>query len=120
MDECIILRWLLAYDVIRTQKLRENQDEANVYQVMASDPVYAIVKELADKKTSEQNLAAAQPIKERPLTIDKIIHNEFEQLLKTNRVGELNVVNYNGEQLDLLGYFNQRFDELINELDKKM
>ena len=57
---------------------------------------------------------------ERPLTIDKIIHNEFEQLLKTNRVGELNVVNYNGQQLDLLGYFNQRFDELINELDEKM
>ena len=120
MDESIILRWLLAYDVIRTQKLCEKPNDVNVYQVVASDAVYAIVKEIADKKTTEQHLLPAQPIKERPLTIDKIIHNEFEQLLKTNRVGQLNVVNYNSQQLDLLGYFNQRFDELIKELDEKM
>jgi hypothetical protein len=120
MDESIILRWLLAYDVIRTQKLRDKEDQVNVYQVVASDPVYAIVKELADKKSSVQILPPAQPIKQQPMTIDKIIHHEFEQLLKTNRVGELNVVNYNGQQLDLIGYFNIRFDELLKELDEKM
>jgi len=114
MDECIILRWLLAYDVIRTQKLREKQDEVNVYQVVASDPVYQSLKQVADKLSIKEVI---EPIKfERKQDLGQLFLSEWDKL-QLKDIGGIKVKMYKDHEFfDVNDYLSARLMEVCDEL----
>ena len=119
MDESIILRWLMVYDGIRTQRYRQHQAPASVYGLVATDPVYTIVKQVADKLSiKEQTERDLAPKPERKPDIYQLCMNEFDKLCRAAPVANASIpmAMYNGKPVDLAGYVDIRVVEMMEEL----